>query len=649
MAEGKLGEILINKGLITKDQLERAIEVQQSDPKTPFGQVLCQLGFLSTESLSHVLDFNKKRLKLGEILVREKLIDQDKMTNALTISKKENIPLGKALLRLHYIAEEQLARALASQYDLPYVSLKNREFSKDLAQFISASFAQRHKVVPIEKNGVTVTLAMVSPLSSNVLRELAALTKCQIIKVIAQESDVIHAQEKIYGVTQKKISLESIESVQMDLIEDFSAAENRSQYVLDYNVDNLMKKLLATGIKTHASDIHMEHTEEGLLVRFRIDGLLQTVSLGDADELVAAHGRQIVSKIKILCDLDITEKRRPQDGSFKIRSAKDGISRNVDFRVSIVPSKLGENLVIRILDKIGPMSLETIGYSPRHVEELQRLLLKPTGIFLVTGPTGSGKSSTLYAILGKLNNSGVKTLSVEDPIEYTIDGVNQSEVNEAIGNTFATFLRAFLRQDPDNIMVGEIRDLETASVSIRAAMTGHTVLSTLHTNDSTSTAPRLIDMGVDPTLVSSTLRCVLAQRLARKICPLCQESYQPDLSVLEEFLIDSNQSFHFHRGKGCAHCNFTGFSGRIPIVELWVPSREDLLLINKGSDNVALREEAFIKTSKITMLEDGLIRVRLGETTLEELLRIVPYEQIVEFRIKYKNKPFHWGVLVPST
>lgn len=646
MPEKKIGELLIANGLITSEQFDKAVEVQQFDRQTPIGQILCHLGYLSAENLNHVLDFNHKRLRLGEILVQQKLIDSAKMENALNISREEKIPLGKALLRLHYIEEEQLARSIATQQDLPFVTLKNREFAPELSHFISATFAMRHLVVPIEKKGSTVTLAMAYPLSGYLFNELMALTKCQIVKVIARESDIANAQEKIYGV-RKKIVLDSSESIQLDLIEDFLPEENRSKYVLDYNVDNLMKKLLSTGVRAGASDIHLENTDQGLMVRFRIDGVLQAVNMGEVEELVATHGRPIVSKIKILCDLDITEKRRPQDGSFRIRSSRDGIMRNIDFRVSIVPSKLGENLVIRILDKIGPMSLETLGLSPGHIDELQRLLVKPTGIFLVTGPTGSGKSSTLYALLGKLNHSGVKTLTVEDPIEYSIDGVSQSEVNEAIGNTFARFLRAFLRQDPDHIMVGEIRDLETASVVIRAAMTGHTVLSTLHTNDSTSSVPRLIDMGIDPTLVSTTLRCILAQRLTRKICGLCREIYQPAANVSAEFLIEENLPFSFHRGKGCLHCNFTGYSGRIPIVELWTPSREDLLLINRGSDNVGLRDAAFVKNSRSSMLEDGLIRVRLGETTLEELLRVVPYEQIVEFRHKFKERPFHWGVVAP--
>jgi len=296
LPEIKVGELLIANGLITREQFQKAIEVQQFDKKTPIGQILCHLGYLSAENLNHVLDFNHKRLKLGEILVQQKLIDPAKMENALTISREEKIPLGKALLRLHYIEEEQLARSIAAQQDLPFVTLKNRQFAPELAQFISANFAVRHLVVPIEKKATTVTLAMAYPLSSYLFNELAALTKCQIIKVIARESDIIHAQEKIYGV-QKRIYLESSESIALDLGDDFLPEESRSKYVLDYNVDNLMKKLLATGVRAGASDIHLEHTEQGLLVRFRIDGVLLAINMGEVEEMVASHGRPIISKI----------------------------------------------------------------------------------------------------------------------------------------------------------------------------------------------------------------------------------------------------------------------------------------------------------------------------------------------------------------
>ena len=331
----------------------------------------------------------------------------------------------------------------------------------------------------------------------------------------------------------------------------------------------------------------------------------------------------------------IAERRRPQDSSFKMNVSKDNKIRSVDFRVSTVPTQFGENVVIRILDKrSGPISLEQIGFSPEAVSALYNALDKPTGIFLVTGPTGSGKSTTLYAILAHINTPVVKTLTIEDPIEYSIEGITQTEVNEVIGNTFASLLRSFLRQDPDNIMVGEIRDLDTASISMRAALTGHTVLSTLHTNDATSAVTRLMDMGVEPSLISTTLRCAMAQRLIRKICSNCATPYAPPNNLLTEFGVPLDNNMIFFKGAGCQHCNYTGFNGRKPIVELWIPTREELLMINRRPDNITLRDAVFAQVGRLTMIEDGFRFVQAGETTLDELLRVVPYEQIEAGRNK---------------
>jgi type IV pilus assembly protein PilB len=636
MPEKRIGELLIENGLLTREQFMCAMEAQKMTPNVPIGQIICQMGFLSAEDMSLALDFNKKRLNLGDILVRQKLIDQEKLQSALDVSKKENIPLGKALLNLHFIQEEHLARAIATQYDLPYESLDNYSLTPDLGKFFSASYAIKNRVVAIEKTSRSLTVAMAFPLSPNLLHELEVIIHHVIKPVIARESDILRALEKIYGVSQKRVEQPiTAEPVQLDIVEDFSLEELRSRYIIDYNVDYLAKRIISTAVRQNASDIHLESTDHGALVRFRVDGVMQSLDLGGDSQLVQTHGRSLVSKIKILCDLDITEKRRPQNGSFRVKINVGDKPRNVDFRVSTIPTKYGENVVIRVLDrKEGPMSLESLGYNRQIAEEINRLLAKPTGIFLVSGPTGSGKSSTLYAILAKLNRPGVKTMTVEDPIEFSMDGISQSEVNVAIGNTFAEYLRAFLRQDPDHIMVGEIRDVETALIAIRASLTGHTVLSTLHTNDSTGVVPRLLDMGVEATLLSSTLRCVLSQRLVRVICPACREQYQPSVEILEEFKISQGATRLFTHGRGCLHCNSTGFSGRKAIVEIWIPSREEALLINKHSDNQILRESAFIKANKPTLLQDGIEKVRRGETTLEELARVVPYEQVLEYRRK---------------
>lgn len=634
MAEKKLGELLIENRLITAEQFSEALEMQQMNPTQPIGQLLCQMGLLKSSDLEFVLDHNNKRRKLGDILVSLNLIDEERLNSALKISKLEKIPLGRALVRHHLVAEEQLSRAVASQHDLKFVNLAGVRFDHELSGFINASFAQRHRIVPIRCRDNSLTIAMAYPLQRDELAQLEGWCNMRVIPVIAKESDILIAQQKVF-----RLSVTSgHEEPNFELSEDQIRESGKSKYVNDFisaDVDFLVKRIITSGIRDGASDIHLESTEKGMEVRYRIDGILQTIEMGADEALIGPNARQIVSKIKIMCDMDIAERRRPQDSSFKMKVSKAGVVRGVDFRVSTVPTQYGENVVIRILDKRGgAISLEAIGYAPEHVAALHKALDKPTGIFLVTGPTGSGKSSTLYAILSRINTPGVKTLTIEDPIEYAIDGITQTEVNDVIGNTFACLLRAFLRQDPDNIMVGEIRDLETATISMRAALTGHTVLSTLHTNDATSAVTRLIDMGVEPSLISTSLRCVIAQRLVRRVCQKCRVQYTPSELVLAEFGIPVNSGMKFVQGKGCPACNFTGFSGRLPIIELWLPTRDELLMFSRRPDNGALRKVVFEQSNRLTMIEDGFRRVPAGETTLEELLRVVPFEQIEAGREK---------------
>ena len=633
MKETKLGELLIESKVITPEQFNLAFEMQRLHPDKPIGQLLCSMGFLSREDLEHTLDNNKKRRKLGEILIAQNLINEERLDSALKISQSEKVPLGKILIKQRLVGEEQLARAIASQYDLQFVNLAGVRFDQQMSSFINASFAQRHRIVPVRCRDGVLTIAMAFPLQREELVQLENWCKMRINVVVAMESDILVAQQKIFKLQSTQSKEENFE-----VSEDQIRESSKSKYVHDFisaDVDFLVKRIITTGIRDGASDIHLETTANGMDVRFRVDGVLQTIEMGADEVLINPHARQIVSKIKIMCDMDIAERRRPQDSSFKMKVAKGGVVRGVDFRVSTVPTQYGENVVIRILDKrSGSLSLESLGYSPEHISLLHQALDKPTGIFLVTGPTGSGKSSTLYALLAYINTPGVKTLTIEDPIEYTIDGITQTEVNDIIGNTFATLLRAFLRQDPDNIMVGEIRDLETATISMRAALTGHTVLSTMHTNDATSAVTRLVDIGVESSLIASSLRCVLAQRLVRRICQKCQDQYTPSELVLTGFGIPLNSGLKFVQGKGCPECNYTGFSGRLPIVELWIPTSDELLMLSRRPDNQSLRNIVFGHSNRLTMIEDGFRRVPAGETTLEELLRVVPYEQIEAGRDK---------------
>ncbi|MDZ4183874.1 MAG: GspE/PulE family protein [Desulfuromonadales bacterium] len=634
MSVKKLGELLIEKKLITAGQFAQALETQKVNPAIPLGQLLCQMGFLKSADLQYVLDHNNKRQKLGEILVAKNLIDENRLKSALELSKIQKIPLGKALIKQNIIQEEQLSRAIACQHDLNFVSLAGIRYDSNLANIINASFAQRHRIVPIRCRDNRLTIAMAYPLQRDEIAQLESWSKMRIDPVIARESEILLAQQKVFRLR----GAGSDEVFNFELSEDQSNELGKSKYVSDFISEDasfLVKRIITKGIMDGASDLHFESTEQGMEVRYRIDGILRKIELGADEALLDTSFRQIISKIKVMCDMDITERRRPQDSSFKMKVSKGEKVRAVDFRVSTVPTQFGENVVIRILDKnSGSISLEGLGYSPEHVAEMYQALDRPTGIFLVTGPTGSGKSSTLYAILSRINTPGVKTLTIEDPIEYAIDGITQTEINEIIGNSFARLLRAFLRQDPDNIMVGEIRDLETASISMRAALTGHTVFSTLHTNDATSAVTRLIDMGVEPTLLAATLRCVLAQRLVRKICRKCRVRYRPSAELLAEFGIPLTSGMGFIQGKGCPDCNYSGFSGRIPIVELWIPRREELSIFNRRPDNQTLRQSVFVQSQRLTMIEDGFRRVQAGETTLEELLRVVPFEQIEAGRDK---------------
>ncbi|MDD2541466.1 MAG: ATPase, T2SS/T4P/T4SS family, partial [Desulfuromonadaceae bacterium] len=462
MPNSKIGELLIHARLISQEQFDQALEMQQINPAQPIGQILCQMGFLKAKDLEYVLDHNNKRLKLGEILVSQNLINEERLNNALQISKTEKIPLGRALIRQRLLEEEQVARAIAMQHDLKFVNLSGIRFEPTLSSFINATYAQRLRIVPIRCRDNILSIAMAYPLQREELLQLESCCKMAIDPVISKESDIFIAQQKVFKLSGSP----DLEELGVELSEDQIRDSGKSKYVSDFisaDVEFLVKKVITAGIMKGASDIHLESTEQGMHVRYRLDGILQTIELGANDALISTHARQMISKVKIMCDMDIAERRRPQDSSFKMNVSKDGKLRSVDFRVSTIPTQFGENVVIRILDKRSSgITLESLGYFPEDIAALYKALEKPTGIFLVTGPTGSGKSSTLYAALSHINSPGVKTLTIEDPIEYGIEGIIQTEVNEVIGNTFARLLRAFLRQDPDNIMVGEIRDLETA-------------------------------------------------------------------------------------------------------------------------------------------------------------------------------------------
>lgn len=632
MSDIKIGELLLNNNLATDSQIAEALQHKMKYPDKTLGQILCQMGFINKADLDEILNHYRKRQKLGDILINQNFIDERKLAHALSVSADKKNLLGQTLLKLNYIEEDQLSKCIASQYDLPYVSLKNLNLSLELGQLFNYNYAQHHKIVPISKVGKTVTFAMAFPLEKNLLRDIERTANIIINPVIAMESDIIWAQNVIYKKTAKTNSKREENSI--EIYEDEVRDRSKSKYfeeVISAETEKLVRKIISAGVKANASDIHLESDETGMTVRYRVDGLMQHIDQDVDPSLISKQAKSIISRIKILCEMDIAEKRRSQDGSFRMRVMSNETVRIVDFRVATLQTQYGEDMVIRVLDKRGvPLSLSVLGLPATVVDAVHTELDIPSGIFLVTGPTGSGKSATLHALLAKINKPGLKSMTVEDPIEYSLEGVRQTEVNEDIGNTFSQILRTFMRQDPDNIMIGEIRDAETAVLAVRAALTGHTILSSLQTNDATSAVTRLLSMGIDPGFLASTLRCVIAQRLVRVLCSHCRERYVPSPLTLSKFSFVNTSQMPMYRGKGCPSCAFTGFNGRRPIVELWVPSSEELLYISQRLDNIPLRSLIFDTGKRMSMIEDGLEQVKKGETTLEELLRVVPFAQIAE-------------------
>ena len=634
MAEARLGKLLLKNELVTAGQIQDALVKQLSTPEIPLGQILCQMGALRPEDLQMVLDRSNKRQKLDDILLKNKLIDESGLSDAVNLSREERIPLDKSLLKLNLVSEENLARAIASQFDLPFMDITQFRFDPDLARILNANFAQRHKIVPVASDGQTVTIAMSFPLQRNELRQIENFIKFRVKPVIAKERDISAAMQQLFNIEKPPAASPAAVSIEItdNASRDTSGAKTTGEAV-NASIDHLVKNLLFLGISKGARDIHLEFTEKDISVRYRIDGALQKLDMGEDKALIIVNRQLVVSRIKSLCEMDIAEKRRPQDGTFSVKALRADEIRRFDLCVSTVPARHGENVAIRIFDrnaKVNP--IENLGYFPDQVKALAQALMIPAGIFLICGPFDSGKSLTLHAMLSKIMTPESKTLTIEDPVEFVIEGATQTEVNESIGNTFAKLLHAYSRQNADNILVGEIRDPETARAALHAALTGRTVLGAINTHDATSAVTRLLDFGIEASIVSSTLRCVLAQRLIRHICRECTTPHIPSPEIMKAFGLPYLPRLTLKKGKGCDLCNYTGFNGRRPIIELWLPTREELAQIDAKPDAIRLRNIMFAPGTRTTLLEDGFKRVLAGITTLEELLRVVPQDQITSDR-----------------
>ncbi len=564
--------------------------------------------------------------RLGELLIENGMLTKRQLSEALRYQRENGGRLGSALIENGYVTDHQIAQVLGRQYDLKTVELKSSAIDPEAIEMVPLATATRHRLLPVRKHGTTLTVAVVDPTNLPALDELQFMTGCRIEPVVVAESTIQALLEECYGSGQT-LELERVYDElkaggehQLDIQAD-GAEVNLSKLQsssTEAPIIKLVNLIVGEAIRKGASDVHLEPYEKELRVRYRIDGVLYNVMSPPLDLKDA-----MISRIKIMANMDIGERRLPQDGRIKLRLNQGAQTKETDLRVSSLPTLFGEKVVLRILDREKlPLDLTRLGLEPASLARFNQAITQPYGMVLVTGPTGSGKSSTLYACLNKLNTNQVNIMTAEDPIEYNFFGINQLQIKEQIGLNFAAALRSFLRQDPDIVMVGEVRDRETAEIAIKAALTGHLVLSTLHTNDAPSTISRLINMGVEPFMVASSVHLICAQRLVRRICRHCKQpcGTPPELLVDLGLPPATAKKTVVHAGKGCARCHNTGYQGRIGLFEVMKVSETIQSLILSGADSNRIRTTA-IKEGMITLRDSGLEKLRSGITTVDEVLR----------------------------
>jgi type IV pilus assembly protein PilB len=566
-------------------------------------------------------------VRLGEILIKESLITQDQLDKALEFQRSNGGKLGSCLTKMGFITDDDITGVLSRQYGVPSINLKYYEIDPNVIKLIPQDTALRYQVIPLSRVGSVLTIAMTDPTNVFAMDDIKFMTGFNVEPVVASESAIGDAITRFYGGGHS--NHEELSNLMKDLVDedqelelaadeqemDASALEKAAE---EAPIIKLVNLILTDSVKRGASDIHVEPYENEMRVRFRIDGVLQTVmspplKLRDA----------MTSRMKIMAKLDIAEKRLPQDGRIMIKYKAEGKKKELDFRVSSVPTLYGEKIVLRLLDKENlRLDMTKLGFEQESLTKFERNILKPYGMVLVTGPTGSGKTNTLYSSVARLNQVDTNIMTAEDPVEFQLAGINQVQMKEQIGLNFAAALRAFLRQDPNIILVGEIRDFETAEIAVKAALTGHLVLSTLHTNDAPSTISRLMNMGIEPFLVATSVNLICAQRLVRRICVNCKE----ELEVPQQALIDAGytpeevKTTKIYHGKGCTTCNKGGYKGRTGLYEVMEINDELRELILVGASALELKKKA-VEQGMITLRRSGLIKASLGQTTMEEVLR----------------------------
>ncbi len=582
-------------------------------------------------------------VRIGELLLKEKRISAEQLQDALTYQRQHGGKLGANLVKLGFVQDDEITSLLSKQYGVPSIALNQFEIDPAVIKLVPAETARKYQIVPLSRAGATLTIAMTDPTNVFAMDDVKFMTGYNVEPVVASETGVTDAIDKYYagspvgsskhgqasiqpmGESALEMAAKALQEMPTDVgdVEVMEDLEEISAEVLtrqgeEAPVIKLVNVILMSAISKGASDIHIEPYEKEYRVRYRIDGLLYNVM---APSLKMRDA--ITSRIKIMAKLDIAEKRLPQDGRIKIRFSEHGVSKDIDFRVSCLPTLFGEKIVMRLLDK-GKLMLDMtrLGFEAESLKKLEIQIQKPWGMVLVTGPTGSGKTNTLYSSISRINTTDTNIMTAEDPVEFNLPGVNQVQVRENIGLNFAAALRSFLRQDPNIILVGEIRDFETAEIAVKAALTGHLVLSTLHTNDAPSTINRLMNMGIEPFLVASSLNLVCAQRLVRRLCPNCKVVDEVPQTALEQigFGTDDAKQVKPYRHHGCDKCNGTGYRGRVGLYEVMEISDELRELVLVGASALELRRKA-IEEGMITLRGSGLRKIKEGVTSVEEVLR----------------------------
>ncbi len=569
--------------------------------------------------------------QIGELLIKDNLISGAQLETALQFQRDRGGRLGSILIHLGYVQDDDVTSVLSKQYGVPSINLAFFEIDPSVIKLISVETAQKYMIIPLSRTGSTLTIATSDPTNVFAMDDIKFMTGFNVEPVVATEFSIQQALEKYYG-TPHAIELKKVfeeiaqserESYDLDLESDLDAEEGTSVDELkrsseDAPIIKLVNMILSESLKRGASDIHIEPYEKDLRVRFRIDGVLYNIMapplrLKDA----------ITSRLKIMAKMDIAEKRLPQDGRIKIRTKFESKQKEIDYRVSTLPTLFGEKIVLRILDRDTlPMDMTRLGFEEASLKRIETAIMKPYGMVLVTGPTGSGKTSTLYAALNRLNTTETNIMTAEDPVEYNFRGINQVQIREQIGLTFAAALRSFLRQDPNIILVGEIRDFETTEIAIKAALTGHLVLSSVHTNDAPSTVSRLLNMGIEPFLVATSVHLICAQRLIRRICKDCKSEVKTPIQTLINvgFSAEDARNLQTYKGNGCRTCNGTGYKGRVGLYEVMEVSDEIQELILVGASAREIKRKA-VEEGMLTLRHSGLAKVKNGLTTLDEVLR----------------------------